>query len=96
MPVHKLGATRISQKRGDYIRKSTRFEVFCLFCLSLNFLPLTRISAVFAPIALFGCPSNMTQNIHRKTTKTNKTSNEIALKYQWTSETQFGSDRFMI
>ena len=52
MPVHKLGATRISQKMGDYIRKSTRFEVFCLFCLSLNFLPLTRISAVFAPIAL--------------------------------------------
>ena len=52
MPVHKLGATRISQKRGDYIRKSTRFEVFCLFCLLLNFLPLTRISAFFAPIAL--------------------------------------------
>ena len=49
--------TGISQKRGDYIRKSTSFDVFCLFCLLLNFLPLTRISALFAPFALFGCPT---------------------------------------
>ena len=37
---------------GDYIRKSTRFDVFCFFCLLINFLPLTRISALFAAIAL--------------------------------------------
>ena len=39
-------------KRGDYIRKSTGFDVFCPFYLLLKFLCLTRISALFAPFAL--------------------------------------------
>ena len=61
--VHKL-ARLVFLRKGVIINEKVQDSMYFAFCLLLNFFPLARISALFAPIALFGCPSydNLIEN----------------------------------